>query len=110
MQIVLRAQYILSSMMNVLVRNADPMKLDVDNAQLLASFHDRGAESASQRAFFDRNDSSEWLAVPENQPVIERLDEARVDDSNIDFFSRQNLCRFNRWPDLVTDREDRSRF
>src|SRR5438128_6389594 len=56
MQIVLRAEHVLCTVMHVLVGNADAMEKDISDPQLLRAFHDRRSESARKRAFFDGDD------------------------------------------------------
>src|SRR5258708_35830095 len=96
--------------MNVLVGNADTVEIDVPDSELLATLDDRGAEASGEGAFFDGDDLRARLAESLNQLVVERFDEAGVDDGDVDAVPGQSLrgpkCR----PDLGADGEDRGGF
>src|SRR6185503_18288104 len=65
-QVVLRAQNILRAVMDILVRDADAVEAHVPDPELLTALHDRCAEAAGERAFFNRNDKRTRLTVFRN--------------------------------------------
>src|SRR5687767_877868 len=107
MEVVLRSEHVLRSVVHVFVGNPDAMELDALETELLRLLHYGRAEAPRQRSLFDRQHVRARLAETPDQLLIERLDEARVHDGDLDALFRENVRCLHRRPHFVADREDR---
>src|SRR5688572_14272793 len=75
MEVVLRAEHVLRSVVHVFVGNADAMELDALETELLRLFHHGRPKSARQRSLFHRQHVRAGLAETPDQLFVERFDE-----------------------------------